>query len=130
MDLVIIFVNFGYIYLFVCSFGDIDIDLQMCNLGWVKLGDLYYFGVGVVFVFNEWMSLSLLFSDKFSVKVLLCNKDIFWMKIIGSDVNVVMFNMGVMYVLNQCIMMVILLGIGLILDVLDYSIIFKIFYMF
>lgn len=75
VDLVILFVNIGYIYFFLCSFDDIDVNLDMVNFGDVKFGGLYYFGVGVVFVFNECISFSIFFSDKFSVCVFMwyCN---------------------------------------------------------
>lgn len=130
MDPAIIFANLGYIHSFARSFGDIDTDPQTRNPGRVKLGDSYYFGAGVAFAFNERTSLSLSFSDKLSAKASLRNKDTPWTKIIGSDANAATFNMGVTYALNQRTTMVTLLGIGLTPDAPDYSITFKIPYMF
>lgn len=72
VDLVILFVNVGYVYLFLCGFGDIDSNFDMVNLGDVKFGGVVYFGVGVVFVFNECISFSLFFSDCISVCVFIC----------------------------------------------------------
>lgn len=130
MDPAIIFANLGYIHSFPRSFSDIDTDPQTRNPGRVKLGDSYYFGAGVAFAFNERTSLSLSFSDKLSAKASLRNKDTPWTKIIGSDANAATFNMGVTYALNQRTTMVTLLGIGLTPDAPDYSITFKVPYMF
>ena len=65
-----------------------------------------------------------------AAKASLRNKDTPWTKIIGSDANAATFNMGVTYALNQRTTMVTLLGIGLTPDAPDYSITFKIPYMF
>ncbi|MGA0588588.1 hypothetical protein ACO2Q2_15885 [Dyella sp. KRB-257] len=130
MDPAIIFANLGYIHAFPRSFGDIDTDPQTRNPGRVKLGNAYYFGAGVAFAFNERTSLSLSFSDKLSAKASLRNKDTPWTKVIGSDANAAAFNMGVTYALNQRTTMVTLLGIGLTPDAPDYTITFKVPYMF
>jgi hypothetical protein len=130
MDPAIMFANLGYIHSFPRSFSDIDTDPQTRTPGRVKLGDSYYFGAGVAFAFNERTSLSLSFSDKLSAKASLRNKDTPWTKIIGSDANAATFNMGVTYALNQRTTMVTLLGIGLTPDAPDYSITFKVPYMF
>ena len=130
MDPAIIFANLGYIHSFPRSFSDIDTDPQTRNPGRVKLGDSYYFGAGVAFAFNERTSLSLSFSDKLSAKASLRNTTTPWTKIIGSDANAATFNMGVTYALNQRTTMVTLLGIGLTPDAPDYSITFKVPYMF
>jgi len=130
MDPAIVFANLGYIHSFARSFSDIDTDPQTRNPGRVRLGDSYYFGAGVAFAFNERTSLSLSFSDKLSAKSSLRNKDTPWTKVIGSDANAATFNMGVTYALNQHTTMVTLLGIGLTPDAPDYTLTFKIPYMF
>lgn len=130
MDPAIVFANLGYIHSFARSFSDIDTDPQTRNPGRVRLGDSYYFGAGVAFAFNERTSLSLSFSDKLSAKSSLRNKDTPWTKVIGSDANAATFNMGVTYALNQHTTMVTLLGVGLTPDAPDYTLTFKIPYMF
>ena len=96
----------------------------------MKLGDAYYFGAGVAFAFNERTSLSLSFSDKLSAKSSLRNENTPWTKVIGSDANAATFNMGVTYALSQHTTMVTLLGVGLTPDAPDYTLTFKIPYMF
>lgn len=130
MDPAIVFANLGYIHSFSRRFGDIDTDPETRNPGEVKLGNAYYVGAGVAFAFNERTSLSLSFSDKLSAKASLRNRNSRWTKVIGSDANAATFNMGVTYALSQHTTLVTLLGIGLTPDAPDYSLTFKIPYMF
>ncbi|HUW53147.1 MAG TPA: hypothetical protein VMV99_07015 [Rhodanobacter sp.] len=130
MDPAIVFANLGYIHTFPRSFDDIDTDPQTRTPGSVKLGNSYYFGAGVAFAFNERTSMSLSFSDRLSAKSSLRQKDLPWTKVIGSDANAATFNMGVTYALSQHTTLVTLLGIGLTPDAPDYSLTFKIPYVF
>lgn len=130
MDPAIIFGNLGYIYSHPRGFGDIDTDPQTRTPGDVKLGNAYYFGAGVAFAFNERTSMSLSFSDKLSASAKLRQRGQPWTKVIGSDANAATFNMGVTYALSQHTTMVALLGVGLTPDAPDYSLTFKIPYMF
>lgn len=130
MDPAIVFANIGYVHSFTRSFGDIDTDPQTRNPGDVKLGDSYYVGAGVAFAFNERTSLSLSFSDRLSAKASLRYKGSRWTKVIGSDANAATFNMGVTYALSEHTTLVSMLGVGLTPDAPDYSLTFKIPYMF
>ncbi len=130
MDPAIVFANVGYIHSFPRSFGDIDTDPQTRNPGDVKLGNSYYFGAGVAFAFNERTSLSLSFSDKLSGKASLRYTDAPWTRIIGSDANAATFNLGVTHALNQHTTLVTMLGVGLTPDAADYTLTFKVPYMF
>ncbi|UGB37731.1 transporter [Frateuria soli] len=130
MDPAIIFANLGYIYSKSRDFDDINTDPETQNPGSVKLGNSYYFGAGVAFAFNERTSLSLSFSDKLTAKASLRYKGSPWAKVIGSDANAATFNMGVTHALNQHTTLVSMLGIGLTPDAPDFSLTFKIPYMF
>jgi hypothetical protein len=130
MDPAIVFANVGYTHSFPRRFGDIDTDPQTRSPGEVKLGNSYYFGAGVAFAFNERTSLSLSFSDRFSAKASLRNGKLPWTKVIGSDANAGTFNLGVTYALSAHTTLVTLLGVGLSPDAPDYSLSFKIPYMF
>jgi hypothetical protein len=130
MDPAIVFANLGYIHSFARDFDDIDTDPQTRHPGRVELGDSYYFGAGVAFAFNERTSLSLSFSDKLSAKASLRYQGSPWAKVIGSDANAATFNMGVTYALSSRTTLVSLLGVGLTPDAPDYSLTFKIPYMF
>jgi hypothetical protein len=130
MDPAIVFANLGYIHSFPRSFGDIDTDPQTRNPGDVKLGNSFYLGAGVAFAFNERTSLSLSFSDKLSAKASLRYTGKPWSKIIGSDANAATFNLGVTHALSQHTTLVTMLGIGLTPDAPDFSLTFKIPFMF
>ncbi len=130
MDPAIVFANIGYIHSFPRHFGDIDTDPQTRTPGEVKLGNAYYFGAGVAFAFNERTSLSLSFSDRLSAKASLRSTGLPWSKVIGSDANAATFNMGVTYALSAHTTLVSMLGIGLTPDAPDYTLTFRIPYMF
>ena len=130
MDPAIVFANLGYIYSRQRDFDDINTDPETVNPGSVKLGNSYYFGAGVAFAFNERTSLSLSFSDKLSAKASLRYKGSPWTKVIGSDANAATFNMGVTHALSQHTTLVSMLGIGLTQDAPDFTLNFKIPYMF
>lgn len=130
MDPAIVFANLGYIHSFPRRFGDIDTDPQTRTPGEVKLGNSYYFGAGVAFAFNERTSLSLSFSDRLSAKASLRSGKQPWAKVIGSDANAGTFNLGVTYALSAHTTLVTLLGVGLSPDAPDYSLTFKVPYMF
>ncbi|WP_043959409.1 transporter [Lysobacter sp. A03] len=128
-DPAILFGNFGYIHSFSNSFDDLDNNPETVNPGDVQLGRSFYFGAGVAFAFNERTSLSISYSDKLSARARTRYDGQEWTKIIGSDANAGMFNLGVTYALNQHTTLVSSLGIGLTPDAPDFSLVFKVPYM-
>lgn len=128
-DPAILFGNFGYIHSFRNSFDDLDNNPETVNPGDVQLGRSFYFGAGVAFAFNERTSLSISYSDKLSARARTRYDGQQWTKIIGSDANAAMFNLGVTYALNQHVTLVSTLGIGLTPDAPDFSLVFKVPYM-
>ncbi|MCW8808764.1 MAG: hypothetical protein OQK79_11735 [Rhodanobacter sp.] len=130
MDPAIVFANAGFMHSFPRGFADIDTDPKTRSPGDVKLGDIRYFGAGVAFAFNERTSLSLSFSDKLSSKASLRYQGAPWTKVIGSDGNAASYNLGVTYALSPKTTLVTLLGIGLTPDAPDYTLTFKVPYMF
>ena len=127
-DPAILFGNIGYTYAFESSFDDIDNNPDTVNPGKVKLGDSFYFGAGVAFAFNERTSLSISLSDRLSARARTRYEGGPWTKVIGSDGNAAMFNLGVTYALSPKATAVGLLGIGLTPDAPDFSLGFKIPY--
>lgn len=128
-DPAILFGNFGYLHSFSNSFDDLDNNPETVNPGDVQLGRSFYFGAGVAFAFNERTSLSISYSDKLSARARTRYDGQEWTKIIGSDANAGMFNLGVTYALNQHTTLVSSLGIGLTPDAPDFSLVFKVPYM-
>ena len=130
IDPAIVFANLGYIHSFSRSFSDINTDPQVATPGSVKLGDSYYFGAGVAFAFNERASLSLSFSDKISERASIRTATQPWTGVIGSEANAATFNMGVTYALTPHTTLVTMLGFGMTPDAPNYTLNFKIPYMF
>ncbi|MCE7032329.1 transporter [Lysobacter sp. GX 14042] len=130
-DPAILFANFGYMHPFARRFDDLDNNPDTVNPGEVWLGRSFYFGAGLAFAFNERTSLSLSVSDKLSARARTRydEGDGNWLKVIGSDANAAMFNLGVTYALSPNATFVTQLGIGLTPDAPDFSLIFKVPYM-
>lgn len=130
-DPAILFANFGYMHPFARSFDDLDNNPDTVNPGEVWLGRSFYFGAGLAFAFNERTSLSLSVSDKLSARARTRydEGDGAWLKVIGSDANAAMFNLGVTYAFSPNATFVTQLGIGLTPDAPDFSLVFKVPYM-
>ena len=127
-DPAILFGNIGYTYSFRASFDDIDNNPDTVNPGDVKLGDSFYYGAGVAFAFNERTSFSMSLSNRLSARARTRIDGQPWLKVIGSDANAAMFNLGVTYAMSQNATVVGLLGIGLTPDAPDFTLGFKIPY--
>ncbi|GLQ98362.1 hypothetical protein [Dyella mobilis] len=130
MDPAIVFGNFGYIHSFTRSFNDINTDPQEVTPGSVKLADVFYFGAGIAFAFNDRSSLSLSFSDRINGKDSLRDTGGPWTKIIGSQANAATLNLGFTYALSPHTTFVTILGMGMTPDAPNFTLTFKIPYMF
>lgn len=130
MDPAIVFGNVGYIHSFSRSFNDIDTDPQITTPGSVRLADIYYYGAGLAFAFNDRSSLSLSFSDRINGKDALRQTGGPWTKIIGSQANAATLNLGFTYALNSHTTFVTVLGMGMTPDAPDFTLTFKVPYMF
>lgn len=130
MDPAIVFGNVGYIHSFTRSFKDIDTDPQLVTPGSVSLAGVYYFGAGLAFAFNDRTSLSLSFSDRINGKDSLKTSGGPWTKIIGSQANAATLNFGFTYALDPHTTIVTLLGMGMTPDAPNFTLTFKVPYMF
>jgi len=130
MDPALVFGNIGYMHSFDNSFNDIDTSPDTRTPGDVSLGDSVYFGAGLAFAFNERTSMSMAFNGRISGKAELRAKGGSWAKVIGSDANAGTFNMGLTYAMSQHTTLVTQLGIGMTPDAPDYTLTFKVPYMF
>ncbi len=127
-DPAIVFGNIGYTRSFTGSFGDLDNSPDTINPGKVRLGDAYSFGAGVAFAFNERTSFSMSVSARLAGRARMKYQGAEWTKVIGSDANAAMFNLGVTHALTQRTTLVGMLGIGLTPDAPDFSLSFKVPY--
>jgi len=123
LDPAIVFANLGYKYNIEESFDDIS-GLDGDQPGDVKLGDSIRAGFGTAFALNERLSLSLSYSHEYIMKSE-TTQDGFTNKVVGSDANVGVFNIGGTYALNDSTSVVTSLGIGLTDDASDISLTFR-----
>ena len=129
MDPAIVFGNIGYIHSFDRRFKDIDTDPQISTPGSVRLADVFYYGAGLAFAFNDRSSLSLSFSDRINGKDSLRQSSGPWTKIIGSQANAATLNFGFTYALNPHTTFVTVLGMGMTPDAPNFTLTFKVPYM-
>lgn len=128
-DPAILFANVGYTYNLAGSFDDIG-SSPGNQPGDVRLGDSFFYGLGMAFAMNERMSVSLSLSHRISTESETRAAGGKWTKVIGSDGNAATFNTGVTYALSDKLSMSTTLGIGLTPDAPDFSIGIKFPYRF
>ncbi|TAN08519.1 MAG: hypothetical protein EPN38_02340 [Rhodanobacteraceae bacterium] len=130
MDPAIAFASVGYQHNFNGRFEDLDTSPDTITPGSVRLGDVYTFGAGVAFAFNDRTSMSLSFVDKIVREASIKIDGQEWKPIIGSRGNIGTFNLGVTYALSQHLTWVTMLGVGLTPDAPDFTLNVKIPYQF
>lgn len=123
LDPAIVFTNLGYTYNIEESFDDISASDGQ-QPGKVKLGDSIRAGFGTAFALNERLSLSLSYSHEYIQKseTTQGGKS---NKVVGSDANVGVFNLGGTYALSDRTSVVTSLGLGLTDDASDISLTFR-----
>ena len=103
------------------SFGDLDSDIKTRTPGDIDLGDSISYGLGLAFAMNEKTSLSLSFSHKLTGKTRTRTKGGAWTKVVGSDANSAMFNLGVTQSLGRHWSFSSTVGMGLTDDAPDFT---------
>lgn len=124
LDPAIVFANLGYTYNVEESFDDISASSGKTP-GDVKLGDSIRAGFGTAFALNERLSLSLSYSHEYIMQSETTEPGQATNKVVGSDANVGVFNIGGTYALNDSTSVVTSLGIGLTDDASDISLTFR-----
>lgn len=120
-DPAILFANIGYTHNLQGSFDDISSSTGD-QPGDVRLGDSFFYGLGMAFALNERMSLSLALSQRLSQKSETRLDGQNWQEVIGSDGNAATFTVGGTYAISDRLSMSTSLGIGLTPDAPDFSI--------
>jgi len=118
VDPVILFANFTYFHNFDQNFDDISSD-PGDQPGEVALGDSWEYGLGLAFALNERTSLSFSYSHRFINETKTKFKGDSFAKVIGSDANVAVLNVGVTYALTDRMTLVVNVGAGLTDDAAD-----------
>ncbi|MBB3185251.1 opacity protein-like surface antigen [Halomonas fontilapidosi] len=123
LDPAIVFANLGYTYNFEESFDDISAS-EGNQPGDVKLGDTIRAGFGTAFALNENFSLSLSYSHEY-IQQSETTQGGATSKVVGSDANVGVLNLGGTYALDDSTSIVTSLGVGLTDDASDVSLTFR-----
>ncbi|GKW48768.1 transporter [Halomonas sp. NCCP-2165] len=123
LDPAIVFANLGYTYNFEESFDDISAT-DGAQPGDVKLGDTIRLGMGTAFALNERLSLSLSYSHEY-IRQSETTQNGVTNKVVGSEANVGVFNIGGTYALSEDVSVVTNFGFGLTDDASDISLTFR-----
>ena len=117
----ILFASIGYLHYFPHYFRDISNTLGTVTPGFVELGDVYQYGLGMAFALNRRMSISTSFTQSVSGRAETRASGGTWQNITGTDANAASFNIGVTYGLSDRETLVTNLGIGMTKDAPDIS---------
>ncbi len=120
-DPAILFGNFGIGYNRSQSFSDVDSDPNTRTRGDINLGNSVNYGFGMAIAMNETTSLSLSFSHKLAQKTKTRSAGGPWTKVIGSDANSAMFNVGITQGLGSHWSVAGTVGVGLTDDAPDFT---------
>ena len=113
LDPMVVFGSVNYFYNFPRSFGDID-ENPGDQPGRVAIGNAIQFGAGLAFALNEKSSISMSYSQRLvsHSKLRLDGQERF-QRVVGSQANVALVNLGATFALGQSLSLIATVGIGL-----------------
>ncbi|MFZ1566570.1 hypothetical protein [Sphingorhabdus sp.] len=113
LDPMVVFGSVNYSYNFPRSFGDID-ENPGDQPGRVAIGNAFQFGAGLAFALNEKSSISMSYSQRIvsHSKLRLEGQERF-QRVVGSQANVALVNLGATFALGQSLSLIATVGIGL-----------------
>lgn len=129
-DPAVLFANIGYNYNFKRGFSDISSTAGVRTPGDIKLGDSFQWGAGLALALNERTSLSMSFSQLVSRASRTRQRGTGWQKVVGSQANAAVFNIGLTHSLSDRLSIIGNAGIGLTPDAPDFSVGIKLPYTF
>jgi len=118
LDPMVIFGSLTYFRNFENDFDDLDETLGD-QPGKAKLGDAIQFGGGVAFALNDRSSLSLSFTQRIVERTRLTRTGGRQIRVVGSQANVGVFNIGATFALSNRISLLTTLGVGMTADAPD-----------
>ncbi len=112
LDPLVVFGSLNYFRNFERNFGDID-ENPGPQPGRVDVGDAVQFGAGLAFALNDRSSISMSYSQRVveRSRVRLDGQE--WQRIVGSQANVALVNLGATFSLGDQLSLVSTVGIGL-----------------
>lgn len=130
LDPMVVFGSLTYFHNFEDGFDDID-EAVGDQPGRVKMGDAIQYGAGVAFALNDTSSLSLSFTQRFVEKAeLRRDTDEDWTRVIGSDANVGVLNLGATFSMSERLALIANVAAGLTEDAPDMVVSLRLPYRF
>jgi hypothetical protein len=113
LDPMVVFGSINYFHNFPRNFNDID-ENPGDQPGRVSIGNALQFGAGLAFALNEKSSISMSYSQRLvsHSKLRLDGQDRF-QRVVGSQANVALVNLGATFALGQSLSLIATVGIGL-----------------
>lgn len=112
LDPLVVFGSVNYFHNFERSFDDIDENPGL-QPGRVDVGDAVQFGAGLAFALNDRSSISMSYSQRLVGRSRLRLEDAEWQRVVGSQGNVALVNLGATFSLGDQLSLVTTVGIGL-----------------
>lgn len=121
LDPMVVFGSVTYFRNFDRNFGDID-ETPGEQPGRVSVGNAFQFGAGVAYALNDRSSISMSYSQRIVAHTRVRLVDQPWHKIVGSQANVAMMNLGATFALSRKASLITTIGMGLTDDSPDMAI--------
>lgn len=119
LDPMVVFGSFTYFHNFAKHFDDLD-EAVGDQPGRAKIGDAFQYGAGVAYALNERSSLSLSFTQRIVERTRLKRDgNDSYSRIVGSQGNVAILNLGATFSLTQKLALLTTLGLGMTTDAPD-----------
>lgn len=118
IDPMVVFGSLSYFHNFPRSFGDID-EAEGDQPGRVWIGDAFQYGAGVAYALNERSSLSMSFTQRFVERTRIRREGQPFQRVVGSQANVGIVNLGASFALNDRLSLLTTVGIGMTSDAPD-----------
>lgn len=129
LDPMVVFGSVIYYRNFERNFGDID-EAMGDQPGRVDVGDALQIGAGLAFALNDRSSISMSYTQRLVERTRVRREGQDWQRIVGSQANVGLFNMGATFSLGRHLTLITTVGIGLTDDSPDMAVGVRIPYRF
>lgn len=129
LDPMVVFGSMNYYHNFKRHFDDID-EAAGEQPGKVNVGDAFQFGAGLAFALNDRSSISMSYTQRIVRGSRVRFDGGNWRKIVGSNANVALVNLGGTFALSDDLSLITAVGIGLTNDSPDMAVSIRIPYRF
>ena len=121
LDPMVVFGSLNYFRNFERDFLDID-ENPGDQPGRVDVGDAFQFGAGLAFALNDRSSISMSYSQRLVERSRVRLEDQDWQRIVGSQANVALVNLGATFSLGERLSLITTVGVGLTDDSPDMTV--------